>query len=49
MRHTEASRTSEEDKRQKAIGLENEYRMPIFNRVFSSPLALRRARVRASR
>jgi len=26
----EASRTSEEDKRQKAIGLENEYRMPIF-------------------
>ncbi len=36
----EASRTSEEDKRQKAIGLEDEYRMPIFKCVFSSPLAL---------
>jgi hypothetical protein len=46
----EASRTSEEDKRQKAIGLEDEYGMPIFNRVFSSPLALwERARVRARR
>jgi hypothetical protein len=46
----EASRTSEEHKRQKAIGLENEYRMPIFKCVFSNPLALwERARVRASR
>jgi hypothetical protein len=36
----EASRTSEEDKRQKAIGLEDEYRMPSFKCVFSSPLAL---------
>jgi putative ABC transport system substrate-binding protein len=35
----EASRTSEEDKRQKAIGLEDEYRMPILKCVFSSPLA----------
>jgi hypothetical protein len=26
--------------RQKAIGLEDEYRMPIFKCVFSSPLAL---------
>jgi hypothetical protein len=46
----EASRTGEEDKRQKAIGLEDEYQMPIFKCVFSSPLALwARARVRASR
>ena len=36
----EASRTSEEDKRQKAIGLEDEYRMPSFKCVFSSPFAL---------
>jgi hypothetical protein len=36
----EASRTSEEDKRQKAIGLEDKYRMSIFKCVFSSPLAL---------
>jgi hypothetical protein len=46
----EASRTSEEDKRQKAIGLEDEHGMPIFKCVFSSPLALwERAKVRASR
>jgi hypothetical protein len=46
----EASRTNEADKRQKAIGLEDEYRMAIFKCVFSIPLALwERARVRASR
>ena len=36
----EASRTSEEDKRQKPIALEDEYGMPIFKCVFSSSLAL---------